>query len=311
MWLTLVLVFSAVCTPFTATAQSTFLATVPAGSRSVAAECAAFNDNLDGSYWDEVKNCSSCAQHQGCGYCLSTLQCVEGDALGPLDGSPCPDWVSDNNQAALGEPRAVAASGHSCPVAPTCHEFTECGSCAQADDCAWCASEGTCLTVSDVFSQNCRGTVFDVPCPASFVGVNRVVGNLVVTQDPIFGGGDISVSGKAVNTGIGAGLLDGSGSGTATFHFTVNGSTAELASAQGVHLSGGNSGLTNAAGGFITLRAGDGNSVNRGAFVSWFCVLHSASVVVCVFPPTPLPHDTHDVIHLPSLVSPLTFISVA
>ena len=29
----------------------------------------------------------------GCGYCLSTLQCVDGTAIGPSDGSPCPSWI--------------------------------------------------------------------------------------------------------------------------------------------------------------------------------------------------------------------------
>ena len=131
-----------------------------------------FNDDIAGSYWDEVSNCSSCTQVPECGYCLSTLQCVQGDSLGPVDGSPCPSWLSEATE---------------CPVAPTCSEFDSCSACAAADDCAWCASEATCLTVSDVFSQNCRGTVFDVPCPTSFVGINRVIGNLVVEKDPIFG----------------------------------------------------------------------------------------------------------------------------
>lgn len=104
--------------------------------------CNTFNSNADGTYWDEVQNCTSCAAAQECGFCLSTLQCVAGDALGPLDGSPCPSWVA--------EPSV-------CPIPPTCGEYDSCSSCASADDCAWCASENTCLTVSEVFSQNCRG----------------------------------------------------------------------------------------------------------------------------------------------------------
>ena len=51
------------------------------------------------------------------------------------------------------------------------------------------------MTVSEIFSTNCRGTVFDLPCPDSFVGVNRVIGNLLVEQDPVFGGGQFSVIG--------------------------------------------------------------------------------------------------------------------
>jgi hypothetical protein len=59
-------------------------------------------------------------------------------------------------------------------VLPSCSQFSDsCTSCAGKDNCAWCASTNTCLTVSEIFSSNCRGTVFDLPCPDSFVGGRR------------------------------------------------------------------------------------------------------------------------------------------
>ena len=199
--------------------------------------CNTFNSNADGTYWDEVQNCTSCAAAQECGFCLSTLQCVAGDALGPLDGSPCPSWVA--------EPSV-------CPIPPTCGEYDSCSSCASADDCAWCASENTCLTVSEVFSQNCRGTVFDVPCPASFVGVNRVIGNLVVEQDPIFGGGHLEVSGSTNYS-------------SNKFRLTVNSTEATLKSANKIELTAGDNNQINTPGGSVSILAGAGTSLNRGA----------------------------------------------
>lgn len=52
---------------------------------------------------------------------------------------------------------------------PRCGEYPECTTCAEDEDCAWCASEGACMTVSEIFSMDCRGTVFDLPCPTSFI----------------------------------------------------------------------------------------------------------------------------------------------
>lgn len=41
---------------------------------------------------DAISRCPTCTGFEKCGYCLSTLQCVEGNAGGPLDKSPCPSW---------------------------------------------------------------------------------------------------------------------------------------------------------------------------------------------------------------------------
>ncbi len=59
--------------------------------------CDGYNDAVDGSYWEEVANCSACADASGCGYCLSTLQCMAGDSRGPSDGAPCSDWIIDSS----------------------------------------------------------------------------------------------------------------------------------------------------------------------------------------------------------------------
>lgn len=58
---------------------------------------------------------------------------------------------------------------------PRCSEYPECSTCAEDEDCAWCASAGSCMTVSEIFSIDCRGTVFDLPCPDSFVAGERQV----------------------------------------------------------------------------------------------------------------------------------------
>jgi hypothetical protein len=52
---------------------------------------------------------------------------------------------------------------------PNCGGFLDCGSCAQKEACAWCASENTCVTISEAFSKDCGGLVFDLPCPDSYV----------------------------------------------------------------------------------------------------------------------------------------------
>ena len=128
----------------------------------------------------EVSHCGGCVSTGGCGYCLSTLRCVEGSSLGPVDGSPCPNWLFET-------------PSH-CPIVPQCDAHPDCGSCAAVEDCAWCASDSKCMTVTEIFNQDCRATVFDPPCPTSFVEDKQVVGNLAVVADPMFGGGEFSAS---------------------------------------------------------------------------------------------------------------------
>ena len=115
--------------------------------------CSSYDVSESLPYWQQVNQCTSCSTNPKCGFCLSTLKCVEGDDVGPLDNTPCPDWRFENFE---------------CPVQPTCEKYSTCGTCAGQSDCAWCASAGKCMTVSDVFTQSCRGTVFDVPCPGKY-----------------------------------------------------------------------------------------------------------------------------------------------
>jgi hypothetical protein len=170
---------------------------------------------------------------------MSTLRCVAGDLLGPIDGTPCPDW---------------AFEAPKCPLLPTCHHHTNCGSCAGVEDCAWCASEKRCLTISEIYSENCRGTVFDLPCPASFVGVNRIVGNLVVEPDPLFGGGHLRVGGNVTDAGGNA----------QPFGLVVDSTAATLTSADDARIVAGDKSGVNTQGGDVILRAGQGTSVDRG-----------------------------------------------
>ena len=83
-------------------------------------------------------------------------------------------------------------------------------------------------------------------------GVNRVIGNLVVERDPIFGGGYLHVGGT-------------SSTSNNSFHLTINESVASLKSAAGVNVEAGDSESMNTQGGSISLAAGDGLSLNRGS----------------------------------------------
>lgn len=129
---------------------------------------------------DAIGKCGDCTAELRCGYCASTMQCLSGNEIGPENGIPCPEWIFNSN---------------SCPVMPPCADYADCISCAANDMCAWCASDNVCVTVSDSFTRDCRGTVFDLPCPNSFVSENVIIGNVVIQPDPTFGGGNFSVTG--------------------------------------------------------------------------------------------------------------------
>ncbi len=124
-----------------------------------------------------------------------------------------------------------------------------------ADDaCAYCADPGICLQVSEIFEVEggCRGTVFDAPCPDSFVGVNRVVGNLIVESDPAFGGGEFHLDGQSAD-------------GQAAWSASLAKGGFALQSATDVSVVGGNTSAVNTQGGSISLTAGDGLSADRGS----------------------------------------------
>ncbi|CAM9298518.1 unnamed protein product, partial [Phaeothamnion confervicola] len=206
--------------------------------------------------------CPGCLAVAGCGYCLSTLQCLEGTISGPGGGAPCPNWLADDE---------------ACPGVPHCDEYEGCDACAGDDACAWCASAGVCLTVSDIFGSECRGLVFDPPCPTSFIGgtlflsllsiitfnrqqrlrlqkfvvENRVVGDLVVEADPLFGGGRVTASGT-----------------TATgqpFSLALNETHFEVQAGYDVALRAGASAAVNDRGGSVDIAAGNGANPMGGA----------------------------------------------
>ena len=61
-------------------------------------------------------------------------------------------------------------------VIPNCNDYIDCNTCARLEECAWCASENVCTTISEAFSKDCRGLVFEAPCPSNFVaGISYVV----------------------------------------------------------------------------------------------------------------------------------------
>ena len=103
------------------------------------------------------------------------------------------------------------------------------------------------MTVTDIFNQDCRATVFDPPCPTSFVEDKRVVGNLVVQADPMFGGGELSANGPGD-----------------TFRFAVTKEELVARSAGNVSIEGGTSRAFNDRGGVVSIRAGDGASLHGG-----------------------------------------------
>jgi len=51
-----------------------------------AQSCSSFVSAVEGDYWTEVSQCSPCVTTAGCGYCLSTLTCLDGTVDGPSDG---------------------------------------------------------------------------------------------------------------------------------------------------------------------------------------------------------------------------------
>ena len=110
--------------------------------------------NEGGDYYEAISDCATCTENAQCGFCLSTLQCLEGGGDGPASGLPCSYWL-----ASTGE----------CPEIPQCAQLNTCGACVDMNDCAWCASEQRCLTVSEIFMTECEGSIFDAPCPSNSV----------------------------------------------------------------------------------------------------------------------------------------------
>ena len=120
---------------------------------SLAQTCEEFS-NEGGDYYEAISDCGACTANTQCGFCLSTLQCLEGEGDGPASGLPCNYWLTSTVE---------------CPEIPQCEQLSTCGVCVDMDDCAWCASEQRCLTVSEIFVTECESSIFDAPCPSSSV----------------------------------------------------------------------------------------------------------------------------------------------
>lgn len=135
----------------------TSFAPIASSSSATSLSCARFSSRDSDSFAESAGRCPSCIADIGCGFCESSLQCLNGSASGPSGSLPCPSWLFDEN---------------SCPEVPNCEEFKDCSGCALQDQCAWCASEGVCSTISDAFSRDCRGLVFEPPCPDKFISGN-------------------------------------------------------------------------------------------------------------------------------------------
>jgi hypothetical protein len=54
--------------------------------------CSQYSAKDSDEFWVSIGRCASCAQEQYCGFCQSTLQCLNGTIEGPLNGVPCPSW---------------------------------------------------------------------------------------------------------------------------------------------------------------------------------------------------------------------------
>lgn len=202
--------------------------------------CGTFSPPEGASYWQSLGQCLPCTSSEACGFCTSTLQCLPGTQLGPFDDVPCPEWHYESS---------------SCPAIPNCQAYTNCQSCAAIDQCAWCASDNLCLTYAEAFDHDCRGLIFDPPCPVSYVAENTIVGNLVIVPDPNFGGGRINISGSGLSE-------EGE---NVVFSLQLNPDAFEVASAGDISLAAGDSSLFNGIGGNITLIAGTGESLQGGS----------------------------------------------
>ena len=109
---------------------SSALFVIPILSADNNSSCSVYSSLDTDDFWVSVGRCIPCIQSTGCGFCQSTLQCLDGTLNGPSDGFPCPTWMYSMDQ---------------CPALPHCETFNNCGSCATQDQCAWCASEGNTL----------------------------------------------------------------------------------------------------------------------------------------------------------------------
>jgi hypothetical protein len=99
---------------------------------------------------------------------LSTLQCLQGtNETGPSDGSSCDQWTFSADSCP--GKSIICDLGCNSLVASQCGIYGSCSSCTSQDKCVWCASANSCTSLYEALNSDCRGMVFDPPCPESFV----------------------------------------------------------------------------------------------------------------------------------------------
>lgn len=59
--------------------------------------CNQYSAKDSDEYWDAVSKCPECTNIIGCGFCMSSLQCLEGNDKGPTADLPCSSWSFSNN----------------------------------------------------------------------------------------------------------------------------------------------------------------------------------------------------------------------
>jgi len=161
---------------------------VQEGSASFAVcNCEEFAESYDAPHLNVMEkrdacssnpDCASCSGQTGCGWCASTLLCLDGTAAGPSTGScavwgtspdtctenqcltssTCSDctgnpycgWCANTNMCHSGD--AFGPSVATCPSSwqwstpscDACHRYTECSTClANSGVCGWCPSAST------------------------------------------------------------------------------------------------------------------------------------------------------------------------
>jgi len=59
--------------------------------------CIQYSAKDSDEYWDAVSKCPVCTSMKSCGFCMSSLQCLEGNEKGPTTGLPCSSWSFSNS----------------------------------------------------------------------------------------------------------------------------------------------------------------------------------------------------------------------
>ena len=89
------------------------------------------------------QSCGACSAEEGCGWCASSGQCLQGNAVGPCGGGCREHWTY----------------GY-CAEQP-CALHATCDDCLQTELCGWCASRQLCMAGSDAEPLH-------LSCPADY-----------------------------------------------------------------------------------------------------------------------------------------------